>query len=319
MDESSNLPLVSIVIPTYNHASYLDSAIESILEQDYPKVELLVFNDGSTDHTHELLQKYSGEFYWETQENMGQAATLNKGWQIAKGEVLSYLSSDDVLLPHAVSTSVEYLMAEEDVVMTYCDFDMIDTDGEFVRHIQAPYLCYRDMVVKWRTLPGPGAFLRRGAAENAGPWDTFLRHIPDHEYWLRLGLQGRFKKIPETLALFRVHDESQSFARTEEFRTKEYLYVARTYFALDGVPESVRAGKSETFSNAYIASARLHLAGGRYVEGAKSLCRALRLCPRNLSLRTFHVLAYGLWNRTRHRFRQRVRDLLKVLNSKRAR
>ena len=110
-------PLVSIVIPAYNHATYLDEAIQSILKQDYPNIELIVLDDGSTDNTRAVLAKYAGMFHWETHKNMGQANTLNKGWQMSKGEVLSYLSADDVLLPHAVSTSMKYLRG--DVVLTY--------------------------------------------------------------------------------------------------------------------------------------------------------------------------------------------------------
>ena len=80
-DRMHAAPLVSIVIPAYNHAGYLDEAIGSVLNQDYPRVELLVLNDGSTDGTPAVLEKYGRSFYWETQPNMGQAATLNKGWR----------------------------------------------------------------------------------------------------------------------------------------------------------------------------------------------------------------------------------------------
>ena len=76
----NDFPLVSIVIPTYNHGPYLDDANRSVLNQDYQRVELIALDDGSTDHTQHILQKYSGVFYWETHENMGQANTLNKGW-----------------------------------------------------------------------------------------------------------------------------------------------------------------------------------------------------------------------------------------------
>lgn len=85
---SDDLPFVSIVIPTYNHAEYLEEAIESVLRQDYPKVELLVLDDGSTDRTSEILKKYEGRFYIETQENMGQAAALKRGWSKARGGTL---------------------------------------------------------------------------------------------------------------------------------------------------------------------------------------------------------------------------------------
>ncbi|MGH8678564.1 MAG: glycosyltransferase family 2 protein, partial [Burkholderiales bacterium] len=73
------LPLVSLVIPAYNHADYLAQAIESVLGQDYPQIELIVLDDGSTDSTRDVLAKYTGKFHWESHQNMGQANTLNKG------------------------------------------------------------------------------------------------------------------------------------------------------------------------------------------------------------------------------------------------
>ena len=98
---------VSIVIPAYNHGRYLAEAIDSVLEQDYSNIELIVLNDGSTDSTGMVLDRYGDKFFWQTQENIGQAKTLNKGWSIAKGDILSYLSADDVLEKDAVSTSIK--------------------------------------------------------------------------------------------------------------------------------------------------------------------------------------------------------------------
>ncbi|RME60123.1 glycosyltransferase, partial [Candidatus Parcubacteria bacterium] len=84
--------LVSIVIPAYNAGDFLHEAIDSVLNQTYPNIELIVLDDGSTDHTRDILSSYpKGSFYWESHPNMGQAATLNKGWAMAKGEVLGYL------------------------------------------------------------------------------------------------------------------------------------------------------------------------------------------------------------------------------------
>src|SRR5436309_8635113 len=115
------LPLVSIVTPVYNQSDYLAEAIESILAQDYPHLEYIVINDGSTDRTVEVLAKYSGRVRWESQENLGQAATLNRGWRRSIGSILSYLSADDVLLPGVVSSAVRILSQNPDAVMAYPD------------------------------------------------------------------------------------------------------------------------------------------------------------------------------------------------------
>ena len=167
-----NLPLVSIVIPVYNGEKYIKEAIDSVLQQDYPNIELLVMDDGSEDNTLEIIKQYTESIYWETHANMGQANTQNKGWQLARGEVLAYLSADDAFLPNAVSTSVKYLLANKDVVLTYCDYYLMDTHSEIIRGVYAPEYDYIDMVVKIICAPGPGAFFRREGFEKTGLFAT---------------------------------------------------------------------------------------------------------------------------------------------------
>ena len=120
------MPKATLVVPAYNHAAYLAHAIDSVLRQDYSNIELIVLDDGSTDGTRAVLEGYSSQFHWETHTNRGQAATLNKGWEMSHGEILSYLSADDRLLPHAVSEAVTVLSARSELVMTYCDFHLIN-------------------------------------------------------------------------------------------------------------------------------------------------------------------------------------------------
>src|SRR6266853_3642543 len=126
-------PLVSIVVPCYNQADYLEQAIESVLSQDYSEIELIVLDDGSSDDTRAVLAPYAGKFRYETHSNMGQARTLNKGWGMSKGEFLSYLAADDFLLPGAVRTAVEKLVVSPRIVLTYCDFNVIDPKSRVLR------------------------------------------------------------------------------------------------------------------------------------------------------------------------------------------
>jgi glycosyltransferase involved in cell wall biosynthesis len=305
---NDDLPLVSMVIPAYNYADYLDEAIESILNQDYPNIELIVLDDGSTDNTREVLEKYRDRFYWETQENMGEADTLNKGWQMSRGEILSRLSADDVMLQGAISTSVKHLLANPDVVLTYCDYDLIDSNSRKVRRVNAPELDYREIVAKFICPPGPGAFFLADAFRATGPWNSSLKLSPDYEYWLRLGLQGRFLRIPEVLAAFRVHDESLSFAATDEQKSDEYVRVISNYYETQPVPLDVLEVKDEALSNAYIFAARAHIRSKRYLLGLKRLYKGLSLYPKNLSVRTARIIAHGLINHVRHGVKQRMAE-----------
>lgn len=290
-----NLPLVSIVIPVFNGDKYIEEAINSLLGQDYPYIELIALDDGSTDNTANILSKYTGKLYWETHANMGQANTLNKGWQMAQGEVLAYLSADDALLPYAVSRSVEYLLEHKDIVLTYCDYYLIDARSEVIRRVYAPDFNYYDMVVRIICPPGPGAFFRREGFERTGPWDPSLHQTPDFEYWIRLGLSGRFFRIPEPLAKFRVHDKSQSYAERDEEESEEIVHVMNRYFQLKGIPQDIMAANNEALSNANIIAARFHLRAGRYRLMFAHLLNAWLLnFPCFFSLQALKLLGNGL-------------------------
>jgi glycosyltransferase involved in cell wall biosynthesis len=300
---TSSKPLVSIVIPCYNQGNYLAQAIDSVLSQDYPpRIELIVLDDGSTDDTRTVLAAYAGRFHCESHANMGQAATLNKGWRRSKGELLSYLAADDFLLPGAVRTSVEKLLANSETVLTYCDFNLVDPESRTIRRVHAPDFSYRNLAVGMICQPGPGVLFRRDAFERAGFWNEALRQIPDFEYWLRLGLEGTFVRIPEVLAAYRAHDQSQSFAPVKQDRAEEIISVVSTHFRNRSMPADIAQAKSEAMSNAHILSARLHLNSGRHVTALKHLKLAFGLHPSSyLRLRTWHLIANALFNRIGHR------------------
>ena len=295
----NGLPLVSIVIPAYNWARYIREAIDSVLQQSYRNIEFIVLDDGSTDQTREILATYAlGTFYWETHANMGQASTLNKGWQIAKGDILGYLSADDILLPNAVSTSVNVLQANSDVVLTYCDFNLIDEYSKVIRRVCPARFNYNDMVAKGVCPPGPGAFFRRHAFEAAGPWDSSLRQMPDYDFWLRLGLFGRIQHIPQPLASFRLHNESQTFRKTTESRAEEPIRIITNFFQRQALPPVIEQAKDEALSSAHIITTQLHLRAGRYRAAYASARRAFALFPRNfLRLRIIRAVINGLFYR----------------------
>ena len=103
------LPLVSIVTPTFNQASFLEQTINSILSQDYPFIEYIVINDGSTDETAYILEKYKNRLKFVNQKNLGQVSALNYGWSLCNGDILGYISSDDLLDNNAISPTQNWI------------------------------------------------------------------------------------------------------------------------------------------------------------------------------------------------------------------
>lgn len=301
-------PLVSIVVPAYNHAAYLDQAIHSVLAQDYPRVELIVLDDGSRDHTREVLARYGDRFHWESHPNMGQSATLAKGWAMARGEVLGYLSADDLLEPSAVREAVATLAAHPEAVATYCDFKLIDPQSRLVRRVTTPEFSYRDMLVAVSCPAGPGAFFRRAAYARTGPWNPALRQMPDYDFWLRLGLLGPFVRIPKVLAGFRVHEESQTYSRTSPERAAEPVAIVAGVLARPDLPAAIAPVRRVALANAHLVSAQLHLRAGRLTAGVGAVRQALACsAPQVFAPRVLRLLLNAAFNRLGHRLLWRAK------------
>ena len=132
------LPLVTIITPAYNRAGYLDETIQSILNSDYPNIEYIVLDDGSKDNTREVLGKYKGRIVWETHPNMGETRTVNKGLNMAHGEIIAVINSDDPLLPGAISAAVAFMQSRPDILVAYPDWDFLDRDSKVTGHHQVP-------------------------------------------------------------------------------------------------------------------------------------------------------------------------------------
>ena len=144
--DRSELPLVSVITPAYNRASYLDETIQSVLGQDYTNIEYIVLDDGSTDNTRDVLEKYDGRIVWETHPNMGETRTVNKGFGMAHGEIVVVVNSDDPLLPGAVKAAVDFMESRPDVLVAYPDWNFIGPKSEVTEHIRVREYDYSFMV-----------------------------------------------------------------------------------------------------------------------------------------------------------------------------
>jgi glycosyltransferase involved in cell wall biosynthesis len=256
------LPLVSIITPAYNRASYLDETLQSVLNQDYPSIEYIVLDDGSTDNTKEVLGKYTGRLIWETHPNMGETLTVNKGWGMAHGDIMAVVNSDDPLLPRAVSEAVAFMQAHPDILVAYPDWNYIGRDSEFISHIQVPDYDYLFMLRRHHCSVGPGAFIRRRAFELTEMRDPEFKYVADFEYWLRLGLYGKFARIPLTLATFRVHPTSASVSSKGTVMADEHIRLMEKFYSRPHLPPEVLRVRHEAFAWAHLVGAVTYGRGG---------------------------------------------------------
>jgi glycosyltransferase involved in cell wall biosynthesis len=284
---SDKVPRVSIVTPAFNQAKFLPETIESVLAQDYPSLEYIVIDDGSTDGTEEILKRYSNRIVTLTQPNMGQARTLNKGWAVASGQYIGYLSSDDILYPGAITALVNYLEVNPTSVCVYPDADTIDLDSRIMKKNVCRPFDYEHLVVSQECFIGPGALFRKSAYEQVGGWREDLSRTPDREFWMRLGTLGEISLLPNRLAGYRLHAESTSFREDKPDGSLEYVRVTIDFFAAENVPESLKARQCEAMGYAYLVVARTCFRAGEIRRGLDAFRTA---CTYNPAIKTPRVI-----------------------------
>lgn len=285
-------PLVSVVVPTYDRAGHVETALLSLLRQDYPALEVIAIDDGSADETPAVLARIAEReaperFRWLRHDNAGQSATINRGLAEARGELLGYLSSDDVLLPGAISTLVAAAQETPDADVVYPWFALFDAADRPTDRVE-PFEHTLVDALRWALcLPGVGALVRRRAYERTGGWNPQLRTCPDYDWWLRMGT-ARFVCVPQVLGAWRTHDGSISQASSRIEQLHERLGVLDALFARDDLAPEVAAVRDEAYG-ALLTSFGVTLTGAS--PDARFVCDDV--VGRRLSPRARHADAAG--------------------------
>lgn len=210
----SSQPLVSVIIASYNHAPYIEASIESVLQQSYPNIELLVVDDGSRDDSVariEALQKVHG-FDFRVQANKGLSRTLNETIERARGSLIAPFGSDDIMLPQRIATQVAYMADKPEVGICAGAIQTIDADGRpgaKPRALPLRRLDFEDVFMDRKPgAPAPTLLFRREALERVGGFEPEVR-LEDLMIELKITHAGYFIDIlGEPLALYRVHDSN---------------------------------------------------------------------------------------------------------------
>ncbi|MEW6504663.1 MAG: glycosyltransferase family 2 protein [Chloroflexota bacterium] len=205
--------LVSIITPSYNQARYLEETMRSVLEQDYPHIEYIVVDGGSTDGSREIIEKYADRLaWWVSEKDRGQTEAINKGFGRARGEVLAWLNSDDTYQPGAVREAVEFLQQNPQVGLVYGDANYIDEHGRVIGRFPAAQTDYRRLRQGYVHIPQQAAFFRADLWRKVGPLDESFYFAMDYDLWVRLAREAPIVYHPRLWANFRLHSDAKTIA-----------------------------------------------------------------------------------------------------------
>ena len=211
-DPFSEWPQVSIVTPSFNQASYLETTIKSVLSQKYPNLEYIIMDGGSSDGSVDIIRQYEAHLaYWVSEPDKGQVDAINRGLSRATGDILGWVNSDDFYEPGALKKVVQTFINNSDVQLVYGEGWYVDVNGERIRPCKFVKSRFRDLYIynKDPTLQA-ATFWTRDLWEAIGPLDESLNWVFDWDWFIRAYQKTRFHYIPCFLANYRVQPQAKT-------------------------------------------------------------------------------------------------------------
>ncbi len=285
----SELPLVSIVTPSYNQARFLEATLRSVLEQDYPRIEYLVVDGASFDGSVEIIRRYADRLtWWVSEKDSGQSEAINKGFHRAQGEFIGWLNSDDLYLPGAVSAAIQVFQTHLQAGLVYGDARAIDVDGKPFNLMHARQYSLADLMA-FNIVCQPAAFMRRSVLEEAGYLDPAYQLLMDNLLWMSMARRAPIVYTPQIWAAARYHDQAKNRTRGAAYGEEARRLIAdlrsRPEFSdlIRSNEKRIQAGV-ERFDGFYLTDA------GQPGKALRSYGRSFRLHPMTAVQDWKHIL-----------------------------
>jgi len=272
------MPIVSVVIPTYNAARYIGMAVESVLDQSFRDVEVIVVDDGSTDDIGAVMSKYGPPVRYLRQRNTGVAAARNRGIEESSGRYVAFLDADDTWFPGKLERQVVALEGNQ-ARRACCTAHVVCTETLKPIVVQRAFCGssrIEDLLVRGNVVGGPCSVLcDRSLLVAVGGFDLSLSQCADWDMWIRLATLTEFLYVDEPLVTYRQHASNMS--RDARLLEQDSVRVLEKGFALPGLPPSLRAMRRRAFARNYMVLAGTYFYAGRYSDFVRCAAWAVRL------------------------------------------
>ena len=223
-DRQSCQPKISVVVPSYNQAQFLDDALHSIVDQGYEPLEVLVLDGGSTDDSVEIIKRYESRLaFWRSARDGGQAAAISEGLDIATGEILAFINSDDMLAPGSLA-SVGKAFRDPATKWVIGDVLLVDEHRRPFRYLREPFFSDNWQIHVRNCVPQPSVFWRRQLYQQVGGIDPELKFCLDSDLWYRFFAFAPPTMLRRLLSYQRHHGDTKT-ANLQHVKAEEYPMV----------------------------------------------------------------------------------------------
>lgn len=226
LNKDKSYPKISIITPSYNQGQFLEKTILSVLNQNYPNLEFIIIDGGSTDNSIEIIKKYEKYIaYWISEPDKGQAHALNKGFERATGDIFGWLNSDDLYMPGVFYTSCNYFNEKQNIHIVFGDYFTIDSDNKIICKEYAFDFNVQHFIYEGFHLNAQSIFWLKEVHYRFGSFNENLHRTMDYDMILRLGLlkENKFLRIPFTIGCFRRHDAQKTQGFDDLVKNEHYL------------------------------------------------------------------------------------------------
>jgi glycosyltransferase involved in cell wall biosynthesis len=253
-------PRVSIITPSLNQGVFLEQTIQSVIQQNYPNLEYIVIDGGSTDQSLDIIRKYEPWLaYWISEKDAGQSDAINKGFKRATGDYLAWLNSDDFYLPGCLLKLVSAFLSHPEAGMIVGQVAVINETGARIGLFEPiPRFNYIDLLTMKTILPQQAALFSRASYERVGPIRNDLHYAMDVDYFIRIGSHFPIIPLTEILACFRLSDTNKGNANRTRWPA-EFIKIANDIFDQHGLDPSICYMSSQALGGAYYRGAATYL------------------------------------------------------------